>query len=78
MTPYPNPFTNDFSLRVNGNDDEVADVGVYDISGLPIEKLNGIKTNTDHPNIGITWPKGMYIVKVYKGGKLSTHTVIKR
>jgi hypothetical protein len=78
MTPYPNPFTSDFTLRVNGNDDEVAEVGVYTFQGLPVDKFEGVKTNTEYPNIGSGWPKGIYLVKINKGGKLTSHTIIKK
>lgn len=78
MTPYPNPFTNNFTLRVHGAENEEAEVAVFSDSGMPIEKLGAVKANVDHPNIGGTWPNGIYYVKVSKGGKLTTHTVVKR
>jgi ELWxxDGT repeat protein len=78
ITPYPNPFTSNFSLRINGNDEETADVGVYTATGMPVEKFEAIKVNTDYTNIGSQWPRGMYIVKVSKGGKLTSHTIIKK
>ena len=78
MTPYPNPFTSNFTLLVHGTDHEIAEVGVYTATGFPVEKLDAVKANTEYPNIGSNWPKGMYIVKVSKGGKLTSHTVIKR
>jgi ELWxxDGT repeat protein len=78
MTPYPNPFTNEFTLKVNGNDEEIAEIGVYTFQGLPVDKFENVKCNTAYYNVGGTWPRGMYIVKVYKGGKLTTHTVVKK
>jgi hypothetical protein len=78
ITPYPNPFTSNFTLRINGDDNESATVGVYTTAGLPIEKLEGVKMNTAYPNMGNNWPKGMYFVKVNKGGKITSHTIIKK
>jgi ELWxxDGT repeat protein len=78
MTPYPNPFTQDFTMRIDGADRDVAEVSVFSTSGMPIEKFESVKTNTDYSNIGSTWPKGIYVVKVNKGGTLTTHMVVKK
>jgi ELWxxDGT repeat protein len=78
MTPYPNPFTNNFTLRVHGEENEIAEVAVFSDSGIPIENLGAVKINVDHPDIGAAWPNGMYYVKVNRGGKLTTHTVVKK
>jgi ELWxxDGT repeat protein len=77
MTPYPNPFTNNFTLRVNGGEEEIAEVGVYTANGFPVEKFQSVKANTDYANIGQNWARGIYIVKVNKGGVLTSHTVVK-
>jgi ELWxxDGT repeat protein len=78
LTPYPNPFVNDFTLRVNGLEDEKANVGVYTASGFPVESFEQVNVNTEYPGIGSAWPKGMYIVKVTRRGNITTHTVVKK
>ncbi|MBT1704412.1 ELWxxDGT repeat protein [Chryseosolibacter indicus] len=78
FTPYPNPFTNQFTLRIEGKDDEVAEIQVYSATGLPVDQLKDIRTNTEYTDIGANWPKGMYIVKINKGGTISSHTIVKK
>jgi ELWxxDGT repeat protein len=78
MTAYPNPYTQEFTLRLEGEESEEAEVAVYSSTGMPIETFKGVKMNTDYEHIGTTWPKGIYLVKVNKGGELSNFTVIKK
>lgn len=78
LTPYPNPFTAAFTLRINGADDEVSEVAVVTNTGMPVARFSNIKSNTDYDNIGEDWPKGIYIVKVIRGKEVSTHMVVKK
>ena len=78
FTPYPNPFASEFTLRVNSADPNPISVAVFTTSGFPVETFNDIKANTDYPHVGTQWPEGMYIVKVYTMGRISTHLVVKR
>ena len=78
LTPYPNPFASEFTLRVNSTDPNPITVAVFTTSGFPVETFNDIKANTDYPNVGARWPNGMYIVKVNAMGRISTHLVVKR
>jgi hypothetical protein len=77
MTAYPNPFSGDFVLRLEGADDDMAEVNVFTLTGHPVESIGKVKSNTDHP-AGQSWPPGIYIVKVNRGGKLTTHMVVKK
>jgi ELWxxDGT repeat protein len=77
MTSYPNPFTSHFALRINGKDDEMANVSVVTAYGTPVETLGELRTNTDH-QVGQSWTPGIYVVNVYKGGKVSTLMVVKK
>ena len=78
LTPYPNPFASEFTLRVNSTDSHPISVAVFTTSGFPVETFSDIKANTDYPHVGARWPEGMYIVKVNAMGKVSTHLVMKR
>lgn len=78
FTPYPNPYTATFTMRIEGTEGEQADVQVFTGSGFPVENFSGITTNTDYENIGSTWPKGTYIVKVQKGKTVTSHRVVKK
>jgi len=77
LKPWPNPYTNEFSIRVNGNENDVFDVQVFTHSGLPIESFKGLKANTDYEHIGATWSRGMYIVKLIRGNDVETNIVVK-
>jgi ELWxxDGT repeat protein len=77
ITPYPNPFVSGFSLRINGKDDEVADVAVFTSFGRPVEIMRGLKANTDYSGLGQGWIKGIYLVKVSKNGEMKNYTVVK-
>jgi hypothetical protein len=78
VTPYPNPFASEFTLRISGAEGERAQVAVFSLTGHPIENLGEIKANADYPNIGATWPKGMYVVKVIRGDEVITQMVVKK
>lgn len=76
--PYPNPYTNSFTMFLEGEEGSTADVSVFNSSGMPVEKFENIEFNIDHTNVGEGWPKGIYLVKVTKDGVTTTHRVIKK
>jgi ELWxxDGT repeat protein len=78
ITSYPNPYTHEFTFRVAGDPAETVNVAVYSNTGLPIETYDNLETNTDYEHIGTTWPRGIYIVKISMGDKITTHTVVKK
>jgi ELWxxDGT repeat protein len=78
FTAYPNPYVADFTMNIEGKEGEQADVMVYNTTGYPVETFRGVNVNSDYPNIGATWPKGIYFVKVYRAGKVFTQQVVKK
>jgi ELWxxDGT repeat protein len=78
ITAYPNPYTSEFTLRVDGDGDQTMHVSIYTNNGLPMESYTNLKTNTDYEHIGSNWPRGIYIVKISRGEKITTHTVVKK
>ena len=78
LTPYPNPFAESFTMQVKGKEGEKAHVAIYSGSGMPIETFENIAVNTEHSNIGGTWQKGFYIVKVILGDQMLTYHVVKK
>lgn len=78
FTPWPNPYTANFTMRIEGIEGEQADVEVYNATGFPVENFKGITANTDYTNIATYWPKGTYFVKVLKGKTVTTHRVVKK
>jgi ELWxxDGT repeat protein len=77
VTPYPNPFTNDYTLRVSSPLDEPVEVSITTPYGKVIETIKDLKTNVDYPNIGSAWRPGMYIMKVQHGNEITTLQLIK-
>ncbi|HEY0744470.1 MAG TPA: T9SS type A sorting domain-containing protein, partial [Chryseosolibacter sp.] len=77
ITPYPNPFASEFSIRINGKEDERADVAVFTSFGNPIETMKDLKANTEYRNLGREWNKGMYLIKVSMNGETKNYTVLK-
>lgn len=77
VTPYPNPFSNDYTLRVNSASDEAVEVVVTTPYGKVIETIKDLRTNVDYPNIGGSWRPGLYIMKVYRGDEITTLQLIK-
>lgn len=73
----PNPFANDFSMTISGNENETAQVEVYTMAGVAVEKLLDLSCNKEY-RLGNSWKTGMYIIKVNKSGVLHTEKVIKR
>jgi hypothetical protein len=77
LTPYPNPFTESFTMKVKGQEGEKAQVAVFTGSGMPVENFDNIPVNSEHVRIGVTWQKGSYIIKVRTKDKVETYHVIK-
>lgn len=77
LTSYPNPFINEFSIRINGADDELADIAVFTSFGKPVETMRELRTNTNYLNVGQLWEKGIYLIRISKNGKTKNYTVVK-
>jgi ELWxxDGT repeat protein len=77
LTTWPNPFTADFTFKFAGAPEENVDVAVFSGTGFPVETFYALPANTEHA-LGKMWAPGLYIVKVNRGGKLTTHMVIKK
>ena len=76
LSGYPNPFTNDFTLRINDSGHERASVKIYTLFGNPIEDIGEVAINTDR-RIGGSWAPGVYILQVVRGDKMTRHIVVK-
>jgi hypothetical protein len=64
-------------LQFQGNEDENVEVAVFTATGFPVETQRGLPANKAN-TLGRKWAPGMYIVKVNRGGKLTTHMVVKK
>lgn len=74
---YPNPFTNDFALRIDGTEDDRAMVEVFTLHGTPVEDVGEIALNTEH-RIGQSWAPGVYLLQIFLGDKLTRHVLVKK
>lgn len=77
LMAYPNPFIHQFSFRVNGKENEEAQVDVFTPSGARFDNITNLKCNTDY-SIGERWPTGMYILKVKTSEKTLTQKLVKQ
>jgi len=75
----PNPFTNTF--RINLSDEQLSsdkiDVVLYNSTGQIIERYSSNSAGISSLNIGETCAKGIYILKVVTGNKISINKLIK-
>lgn len=76
-SPYPNPFTTDFSFRVSGSENDFIIVKAYTSTGFPVEEVKGMKANADY-KLGSTWPAGLYFLNINISGKIITRQVRKK
>jgi ELWxxDGT repeat protein len=74
---YPNPFTNEFAIRIAGDNDELARIRVMTLAGHRIEEIEELRLNTDHV-IGQSWAPGVYLIRVEMRNKVKTQMVVKR
>ena len=77
LSSYPNPFTESFTLKVDGKEGEHAEVAVFTASGFSVEVLKDISVNRVYRDVGAWWPNGLYIVKVRRRGRMETIQVLK-
>lgn len=75
ITSTPNPFKNSFSIQVNNGEGLPAQVEVYSMTGVTVDRME-ISTNQPHI-MGERWNTGMYILKVRVADKLSIDKVLK-
>lgn len=76
LSGYPNPFTNDFALRIEDNDADRVHLKVFTLYGKPVEDIAGLATNTDH-RLGQSWSRGVYVLQVIRRDRIEQHMVVK-
>ena len=73
---YPNPFVNEFTLRLDGNPGDKARIQVLTFYGTPIQQMMEVELGTDY-RIGQSWPKGMYVLQVIRGETVQRFMIAK-
>ena len=76
LTGYPNPFNNEFALRVEGTVNDVVELRVFTIYGKPVEHILELEANREY-HLGQSWARGIYVVHIIRKGMLARYTVIK-
>jgi trimeric autotransporter adhesin len=77
LTSGPNPFSTDFTLRVNSPEVSEAQLQVYTVNGKLVEANEALPCNTTH-QLGQSWTPGFYVIKVRVGDVSVTKKIIKR
>ncbi|MDT8394297.1 MAG: T9SS type A sorting domain-containing protein [Bacteroidales bacterium] len=70
---YPNPCRDKFTIQCNC---KVLIGGIYNLSGELIHQLNGIASGTANVIDLRTYPKGLYIIRIYTGTKTYATKII--
>ena len=77
-TVFPNPYSDQFNLRVNTDSDERISFRVYDMLGKLIEAEEFDYTSLETKEFGRNYPAGVYNIIVSQGENVKTLRVIKR
>jgi ELWxxDGT repeat protein len=72
----PNPFDDDFTLRINAPDEIQTQVRVYTVNGKLIESLSS-QPNVNY-QLGEEWAPGLYLVMIKVGDETMTRKIIKK
>jgi hypothetical protein len=76
LNVYPNPFRDQFTIRIDSPDEEIYDVSVIDMGGKTVWTMTKVPGNTDITlNTHLT--KGMYFLKVNNIGKTMIRRIVK-
>ncbi len=73
---FPNPFKNGFTIRIESNSFEHADVTVYDLTGRIVQRKLNQNTNTNIV-LGTDLSQGVYIIEVKNGTSVKRVKMIK-
>jgi hypothetical protein len=72
----PNPFVDDFSIRVKSRETEDVSFAVINIQGAEVSSAQGVSNETYQ--LGNNLSTGIYILKVVKGNQIKFYRVVKK
>jgi hypothetical protein len=75
---YPNPFAENFKLKVTTDSQVAMQVRVYDMIGKLVEDRKVEATEMETFEVGSNYPSGVYNVIVSQGANTQTVRVVKR
>jgi trimeric autotransporter adhesin len=73
---YPNPFRQEFTIHIRGNENEKFALNVFSLNGQNVVEEAILSCNVDH-KFGNTWQSGMYILKVRRNDKVTITKMIR-
>ncbi len=73
---YPNPFTNQFQVKINSISDETVEVKVFDVLGQLIDAKAGLANQSDY-TFGNNLIPGIYMVEIKQGDSKEVIRVVK-
>ncbi|HTM66215.1 MAG TPA: choice-of-anchor L domain-containing protein [Flavipsychrobacter sp.] len=76
LVVYPNPFKNEFTIRIESNAFDRAEVTVYDITGRIAQRKLNQDTNTNIV-LGTDLAQGVYIIEVKNGTTVKKVKMVK-
>jgi len=75
---YPNPFADNFKLKITTDSQVAMQVRVYDMIGKLVEDRKVEATEMETLEVGSNYPSGVYNVIVSQGANTQTVRVVKR
>ena len=77
-TGMPNPYTTDFSIRVNSAHQVPVTIAIYDSVGRLLETATLASEQLSAKTFGVNYPSGVYHVVVSQGDDLQTIRMLKK
>lgn len=77
LKAYPNPVSNNLTLEYWLDNDELAQIVIYNSLGREVLKLNASNKNRQHVDMN-ELDEGIYIIKLQIGDRVNTLRVLKR
>ena len=75
INTFPNPFTNEFTLKVEGGTNEKIEILIVDAAARIVYQRVG--TTNNNYKLGNNFVRGLYIIKVIQGNTVRTLKLIK-
>ncbi|WP_367390734.1 T9SS type A sorting domain-containing protein [Lewinella sp. LCG006] len=78
LNVFPNPFTNEFSIKLTSNSQDQVQVVVYDMVGRQVEQRSVNVADLQTTKLGINYPAGVYNIVVSQGDYRKSFLVVKK
>ncbi len=80
---YPNPFINEFYIRINSNENKEINVYIFDLTGKLISKTDKIKVSTGNSKINFSdelsnLKPGIYFIEIIMNNKIIRQKIVKK